>query len=188
MIYKYLIFSILSLTPFLCQSADSKGSREAKNKADSEAKFIADTQAAAEERADELQAKNRWVFRFDDKNQESYWLHNSEKPATCKGNLRAIKSRWQMNTHELIKELCWSKKQGDTSITLVDPSAYLIKTEKIDAALFKYIPSNKERKAAEAEERSQRILEGISRWSEENRKSREKMMERLMPIPVMIID
>ena len=183
-----VVVLLASLFTLCCLSAELKSIRDTKAKQEIEAKAKEAERLEAEEKADEAQAKNRWSFRMDDKNQETYWLHISNRPTNCKGNLRAVKTRWQMNKHELIKELCWLKNPGDKVVTIIDPDAYLFGTTKIDATLFEYIPSNKEKREAARAETNRLMLEYLNKSYEESRKSNERMLERMMPVPVMIID
>jgi hypothetical protein len=159
-----------------------------KTKSDLAAK-AAQEQRVKEERDDEFEEKNRWIWRYTLKNSESYWLHTSNRPTACKGNLQAVKTRWQLNQHETIQELCWSKKPGDTHITIIDPQAYLMSTTKIDAAKFDYIPSNKEKKAAALAEQNRQlrdaILEDYSRSRREEKDRFERMQHQLLRPPMI---
>lgn len=141
-----------------------------------------------EELADDEQEKNRWKFKtFHDKNGEAFFLHSSQRPDNCKGELRAIKVRMQMEQNEVIKELCWYKGNGATEVTLVDPEAILFGKTKIDAALFLSIPSDRERKAEERRIREERIAQEIYRDLQRQQRSTGPQRE-LRRDPITCID
>lgn len=154
-----LIYLFIAVSIFFVNSAAAEP-KVGKAKLDSDRKAFAE-QRLKEQQEDEYEEKNRWIWRYTLKNNESYWLHTSNRPTACKGNLQAVKTRWQLNEHETIQELCWYKKSGETYITITDPKAYLLSTTKIDAAKFDYIPSNKEKKAAALAEQNRRLSEAI---------------------------
>jgi hypothetical protein len=184
----FLAFLLFFMLPNI-YAAEPKSA--AKSKTDLAAK-AAEDQRLKEEREDEYEEKNRWIWRYTLKNDEVYWLHTSNRPTACKGKLQAVKTRWQLNEHETIQELCWHKKSGDTYITIVDPQAYLMSTTKIDAAKFDYIPSKKEKKAAALAERNRQmrdaILEDYSRARRDERDRLERVKQQLLRPPMICHD
>lgn len=164
-----LLLSGLSNTQAIEPKSSSKSKFDLANKA-------AEEQRLKEEREDEFEEKNRWIWRYTLNNKEVYWLHTSNRPAACKGNLQAHKTRWQLNQHEIIQELCWYKNPGEAYITIVDPQAYLFSTTKIDAAKFEYIPSNKEKKAAAMAERNRQLRDAlVESYSRHQREEKAKV-------------
>lgn len=210
---KRFMFAVLMLSvPLLAGAAETKAVGAAKLKAKAEAEAMRKGDVAAKEeakkiqeeladRADDEQEKNRWKFKtLHDKNGEAYFLHSSQRPSNCKGELRAVKVRLQMKENEVIKELCWNKGNGETAVTLVDPDAMLFGKTKIDATLFVYIPSDRERKSEEARVRAverhrqlqetlremQRQQSSTDLWRDELR--RELLRSELLRGPMTCID
>ena len=179
------LFLLILLTSLNICAAEPRGA--SKTKSDLAAK-AAQEQRMKEERDDEIEEKNRWIWRYKLKNNETYWLHTSNRPVACKGNLQAVKTRWQLNQHETIQELCWSKKPGDTNITIIDPQAYLMSTTKIDATKFDYIPSNKEKKAAALAEQNRQLRDALLEDYSRSRREENARFDRIASPMIMDIN
>lgn len=176
------------VTTSFCVNNLAAEPKTGKAKGDIDRKAI-EEQRLKEEQEDEYEEKNRWIWKYSSKNNEVYWLHTSNRPKHCKGNLQAVKTRWQLNLHETIQELCWYKNSRDTYITITDPEALFMSTTKIDATKFDYIPSNKENKAAAQAERSRQIREAIledySRSRREEKNRLDRLQQQLMRPPMI---
>ena len=184
-----IILASISLTS-VADNVKTKPSKENQAEIDRKIEIAKKKKKLEEDEAEN--ERSRWIWRYNKDDNEVIWLHSYDRPTECKGNLLAIKTRWQMGNHEIIQNLCWLKNDREKFVTIIDTSAYFLGKTTIDASKLVYIPSDKEkREAKEAEDRRtlmNNLSDYISRKQREEQEQYRMLQQNLLRPPMLCND